>query len=823
MSTPSSIEQNNQDTSAETFLGGTNTSSEHDTIQFISAGNQPSLEYDYKGISKLMVDVAADDTHSIKDFLARPVTIGTVDLGDGGVGKDILYSSILAGIFRNETIQRKLANFAFMRCTFCTKIVINSQPYQTGLYYFSQRPYNVSNQFTIPDADMTFPSYNDYLNLPVSLLPHKTGFPGALLNISAVSEETIKVPYIGVTPSINLAAAFGNDVALTVVVPLGQNDNGPHAYATVYAWLEDVDLIGTDPYPATAAWVLTPQAGKHVEKLVKGEAPSQSAEAQRGPVSRVADTVGGIAKTLSRIPVVADVAGPVSWACDAVSGLGSIFGFSKPNDVRQPEPFSNDPMRNMPSCDMPSTATKMTVTRNAEVAIDSLGPTDHDELSISEVAQRPCVLEVVKWQTSEPRGTKIASWRMNPQAMAVGGSGKWGDLNVVYAANTYLSWLAGMFAWWRGGLKMTFAFAASQFHSGRLRFVVTINQTDELTPTNFDDPGHYSLVYDLRSGDTFTVEVPYLAYNYWRRSYQVSQEKDVQLSVWVEGQLVADGRAASSVGIAVLPSACSDFAVAVPVTEGRGQVPYRPPPVDSTWELTPQGFDTIKTTENPEETVLMYPRPPEHARVVATTQAFGDPITSLRTLMKRYSLKAQISIPANRCGFIMPFQRTVSVAVTPKSFVETVRSCYRFSRGGMRFLIVNNSKAVPDKPVHFKLVPVDQFSHTNHGFLQDVNGCGSFDFASFMQCKTIADLFVRFDLRGCAEVEIPYYSQYAMLDNMPVDHNPVTRHFPDYPYSSASSVVLIWEQKDQADYRIFEAAADDFSAGYLIGPPLFTL
>lgn len=863
MTTPSSSTSLDNNPSNTTLIGNPGTNDMHDVIGFTSEGLQKPLEMDYNKISKLQVEAVGDKRHEIHDILSRPIKILEFELKSTDFqGIRNLVVDVLAVMIQNsKNLKNKLDAYYGIRGTFCIRVVINPTPFQTGLYMLMVHPTRVRVDTASNWVNRSL--YTELTGLTSDmLLTNYSGHPNVLLNVGATSEVTIKVPYVGQRGFIPLTEISSVLAQVVCCTPIRGPTNGESVGASMYAWMEDVDLLGAaapamafSNFPGSRIDQVTPQSDSSmlqniISALSNLQSPSQSEEAAQqsapatssggGAVSGIADTVGSIASGLTAIPGVADIAGPVSWVAKGVSSVAKMFGFSKPHDPTPAQPVFQNPFREFAHVDSVSSATKISLSKDSAVQVRSLGPVAEDELSIPYLIQRPNLYAPFTWKLSDPVDKVLAKIPISPAYFF-----KTREFYIYEYGNghvrseTFLSFLSSLFMFWRGSIMFTFTFAANKFYSGRLRIVYQLDQSSTIDPPSGNplasDYGYYySDIIDLRDANTITYGLPYIDVNPFRTTVSAAYpERQPYLWIIVEKALVASSTVSDTIECWMSVSGGDDFVFAGPRLDNQI---YLMPKADNIVgaptkqdedeiEVEPQGFTQNQTAEERPAVKWLAPQQPQHSNAASFMRAVGDPVVSLRSLCHRPIEHERIGVGSGTYSLVNPWNFIVDTKLrTTGTYIDFVRSMYRFVSGGMRVNIRGLDK---NHPYRFKLVDTTQFSQLGisvtatglGGYLQCQESSTTSE-DSFSNLPTIADLIYREDLQGMASFELPYYTIYEMLDNTPYTSGTQTT-WPNAETFRRGEVALMWYNPVNCDdVSIYVTSADDFSCGYLIGAPI---
>lgn len=404
-----------------------------------------------------------------------------------------------------------------------------------------------------------------------------TTLPHVRLDISSSTMTQLTVPYLFYKDYLHLDGswAFGTATVTTltnVPVPTGAV---PPTYK-LYLHLEDLDLIGAEPYAATSIAV---QAGKRLPPL------AEEAEHEGFPFSSAGFALARSVRWIARgVPSLSSIAGPASWAISKASGALRAFGFSKPQIQ---EPYSRMIPRvnvNEHNVDVASATNTISAFASNTLAVDpKVGATDVDEMALAYVLSQYSQVSYFNYTSSTTTGSVLYGsrvspsymWYRQPSALPAGnfpaplsaGANK----NAFYPS--HLFYWASCFRYWRGSFKFRFTFAKTKFHGGRVMACFVPSATASTNPSDTGtlvlgpevdsvavQPFGYTAIFDLRDGSIFDFEVPYIS-----PAPFVRFNEDIgSVTLTVLDPLAVSGAIPDSVGVMVEVCGASDFELSCP-------------------------------------------------------------------------------------------------------------------------------------------------------------------------------------------------------------------------------------------------------------------
>lgn len=420
-------------------------------------------------------------------YLARPVLIQSLDWLDNTVltGAIIKPWSLY---FNNDSIKRKLQNYAFLACNLKVKIVINASPFYYGYAFATYRPYS-SN-----DAGSLVDSYTYYgatmaatCRQRIDILPAKSQGGEMLL------------PYINVRNWMRIGKLSDFEDMGTIhiwshdVLKFANAAAGPSVTIQVFAWAEDVKVSGP-----TSQLPLQSGCDEYEET---------------GPISGMASNVASLAGAAEDVlpAPFKPFAKATEIGASAVSSIASLFGFTNVPVLDDVSAFKNLPFHAMASTQISVPFEKLTLDPKNELTVDNrvAGGNGVDELAIPYLCGKRNILSLPNWTATAVPGDILAEINVSP-IIATTRSGfdcqpSIGQNSTMYTIPMTL--VARCFKFWRGTMVYRFKFICSQYHRGR---VTIMWDPAHGTSADFNYTENYSRVVDISEEQEIEVRVPFM-------------------------------------------------------------------------------------------------------------------------------------------------------------------------------------------------------------------------------------------------------------------------------------------------------------------------
>ncbi len=783
--------------------------------------------------------------HNIKDVLERPVKLADFTWNDSSVFETNIatYNFPEDLIAASSNIADKITHFTFLRAHVVVRFVVNANTFQAGRLVAYFAPYNTVSEIGLRA------SVNSYMAA-------KTAFPRVVLDAGSGNSGELLIPYASYFTHYDLVKGLGDlgQVIVTVLNPLQSGS----ATVSVFARFVDVQLeiptaapnvFGSSTLSSLLKSFVSRFGKKKLDTIIEANMPRAQVgeaveQAERGVISGALTTVAKYSSMGAGLPFVGRYLTPLSWLADASAQVAKYFGLSKPTNLTQPSRFVQLPGYGFTNTDGTDISTILGASVCNEIGTrnDVFGSAE-DEMDIAFIAMHECYLTSFTWASSAEPGTDLLAFNVSPGACKAVDRG-----GVNMFDSTLMAYVASMFKYWRGSIKIKIQVTKTAYHSGRLR-VSYIPGASLPVGTAWDLNQGYSEIVDLRTSDEITLVIPFVSNTIWKPVNLVPFAATGQLPtstgvvvVEVLNTLRRPTSVAASLQGNVWISAGDDIQFSVPdfqnympciddaTTLAEGIVPYI---VDE--ELTSVSGYTF-SDDIPHAQVLgqfqdvgfnsmgsggdLF-KSPRVKPLDAEAVSIGEHIQNLRPLVRRFGLEGSFQInngAANAIAFNTGYfgniarssAPTTSVPFTP---IEYISWLYRFYRGGQRFkFIVQNPRvgvvtsfvrhAVDSVPIAPSVVAAAA------SFWAGILNSGS----AFAHITSPLQNFMN-------EVLVPYYSNtYISLIRNPDMTGGLTTNddlrsivYNLYAHTNASTT--------QNGVSVLRAAADDFSFGWLVGPP----
>jgi len=690
-----------------------------------------------------------DTNHSIVDYLKRPALLGSYN-----VNTDVDPAPFYILTDRSTTASfdlpraamtiagraNKLANFRYFSATSKLKILFNVSPYVEGLFYIGYSPMDTFKPI-------------DY-RLVRRSVPSLTACPGSLVDIQLVDSYEITVPWCDTRDCgvLNGTAVDFRNAQLGIFPLFIKGPSVFNINIQVYHWFDDIILKGPTYHgPITV------------------DASLQIAHEGKGPISEVATKVSSVSKVLSRIPIISDFAGPVSWISDLVGGVASSFGYSRPVIGSAVQPVNLIPGRGFAQVKAEDVSTVLAMSNDNEISPSVKAfMTDVDEMSLEYICGNPSVVEIAEWKSSDSVGTTFyAATVSSIPVNTIDGNDK------IYMP-TCFEYVCMSTGYWRADFIYKIKLIKTPFHAGRLE--VVFFPGEEGGVSGVDTSNCYKQVIDISQESELEICIPYMFTRPMLRSVVESVSTDEstfglgRIAVTSVSPLIHPDSVANSIGIVITKSARNcQFAGLLSRDKGL-HLATDESPVGPTEVYAHLQIAVGTTVNNPKFVVFGETNSDE---VNTTEYVCGEQLTSLRQLVKSHQFASGLIEAINT---FTPF-----CGASWRTYLSRFAPMYGYYRGGTSFKIVDNSG-------QFNII-------TSQIQLDGEEGIGARHITN-----TIINPF--------HEIQVPFYGtcrREITCGNDAVFGRP--------------KAIVVFKDDPAEPLELYMAAKDDFSFGMLLGAP----
>lgn len=749
---------------------------------------------------------------SIKDFLGKPLYIGQYTW-DGSVANTVLGSFTIESKLTGTTYWAdKIEGFGLIRATACIRVQVNANPFQCGKLLIHFLPNAVERNA----LDTGFISTANY-----SLTP-KSQQPGVEID-ARDSVAMLRIPYVSPTnwytihSGSNTSYGWGN-VYISVLSALATGSGGESACdVTVFMHFEDVELSA----PLVPQMKGGSKGKKFSSRVVKDIASEELEYLGDKPVSSALRVAGQGLRTFAKIPLLEPIALPVSWAADAASKIASYLGWSKPPNNVSSMIVSQQYNRYQANSDGPDNSYNLALRSDNAIKISTDRTIySEDEMSWDFLKRVNYYFSTTSWPDSTAAGTRLTNFAICPSLLYAQTTKAVGAHTATIRFGGPMYYLSSQFNLYRGSINVTFKFAKTEYHTGRLLITFTPTIGFTAAPTLATSMLALREIIDLRVSNSVTFNLPYMVEsNYLNMSQGIGN-----LDVYILNELRHPETASSAIDILVFVEGGDDLEYAFPVNT----TPLAP--------FTCQGGN-VEEGGSAELINEGIGNGTIHSLTTRYAQeSIGEQFLSVKQLLNRNSLIMDTTSSGSSTSFTFwPWARAIvfmtsgtgvlNSAAVGWDIYSRIAPMYAYFRGGMRVLVrtaqVDTSNSGRNNTVVTNLAPIT-LGTTN------TTGAGtSYETSAYTMTQTpyatlpnngnqgysVANAGV-----GMLSVHVPYYSRCGASLNCAqttanVVPNDISQPTTGVNFSSTQAFTTL---------SYYRSVKDDFQFQYFICcPPVF--
>jgi hypothetical protein len=726
------------------------------------------------------------DVEQLQHFLSRPLNILNYVITPGATAAPLnplaLPSQIQPSLFfQNKRVMNRMNNYRNFKCDLCFKFLINGSPFHYGRYIAATLPNHTEDAlFGLPNLTVD--------NGPL-IRSRLTQLPHVYLNPTTSQGGCLRLPYLHKFDAFNMALSEQNNIGVVILselVPLLQLGTAVDTITiAVYCWAENV-VFGaptTNNLPG-----LVPQSSDEYEEL--------------GPISSVSNTIMKASAILEGVPMISKYARISTLILKFSTNVAYLLGFSRPNVISDMMIVRERKNPNYASTNQKDPIYKVTLDDKQEVSIDPriVGFNGRDNMLISDIIQRSCIYHVFPWRTTSAPGVPLIYMNVAPNFWGIGSGAGANRL-----ALTPLTYVAQSFRYWRGSLRFRFVAVASSFHRGRVRLIYDPAGFGTVTGTTvFESNTNYNYIWDLSDSHEATMDVCFMSHLPYCRTQRPGALNVKQgfagiygganglshspstdngsIALVVQNDLTCSGQAVSDVQIMCYVSAGPDFEFFEP-EDGMNDYSFYP----QSGEMMQD--DLHLRSASPDVVFGKYISPDNQAHNIC----HGDPVISIRALLKRYCTYFYVPMPALPAGVSVlnwnlsgyPLNRgkapngmhlagTASTNYVHNTHITWFSALFMAKRGGMRWRVTDvGSPTVKVTHLQLTRTPNSTFA-ANIGAAPVGTSTGAVAKA-YLSAFTLGSVQARNSIAGftlgentgngkvVADIELPYYNNRRFI------------------------------------------------------------
>jgi hypothetical protein len=446
-------------------------------------------------------------TGELGDFLSRPTLVKTVTwIQDTPLST--VSTDVWSAFFSAAPILRKIENFAFFQGEIHIKLMINSSPFNYGALLAAYEPlkafgYDLSSTSAV--AALRTCEFSQF--------PHVWVLPQNSQGGEIVFPFMYDLDWLDLTRATEVANM--GTLHLFEVTPLASANNttGQDVDIQVYVWFEKVELSGlTHKAPLQMGYLS--EVSSKVPQMWKAATSKSVDEYSKRPISSIAGTVAAVARPLTSIPGIGIFAKATEMGASAVSSIASLFGWTNPPNISNVEPVRQAPYHAFASAAVSVPGDTLTLDPKSELTIDprSVGLGDIDELSIANIVQREAYIGTAYWSTADAPQSTLAAAPVQPLHYLRANNEISGD----EIALPPVALMSQTFGYWRGDIIFRFKIIATEYHRGRLRF--SWDPVASLFGSSANNNTSLNRIVDISLEKDIEIRIPYNQARHWLKT-----------------------------------------------------------------------------------------------------------------------------------------------------------------------------------------------------------------------------------------------------------------------------------------------------------------
>jgi hypothetical protein len=364
---------------------------EDEHVNIVDVGGNVSTETD-AGSTGFMENSLKTNLN-LSSYLERPQLVADLTIS---IGSNLSYNVNIWNALLNTTSMRtKLNNFGFLHADCNVRISISATPFHQGKVLVSYVPF--------PQQNRVAEYYDDGTGSRINLLRYLSQQEGAkVMDIRDNTPLEFCFPYVSPQPvgrlfnftttaladttPLNDFKDLGTLYLRTINPVLAASTSPTNVSINIYGWLSNVKL--GCPTGTLMSFTL------------------ESDERKTGPIEKMASRLALISKNLMSVPLISPYAAASKSVFKGMANMASLFGWSYPTMVTQPNRMKNEPYQNGANLIGYDMGHRLTLDPLQEVTVDPrMGGRSIDEMSLQFLTTRESYYSSFNWSPDAPQFT----------------------------------------------------------------------------------------------------------------------------------------------------------------------------------------------------------------------------------------------------------------------------------------------------------------------------------------------------------------------------------------------------------------------------------
>ena len=705
---------------------------------------------------------SAAKEENLESFLKRPFLISTVAWAASHVIGTNLVTLVLPDALTAITaFKDKLQKFAFWAPDFEVTIRVNG----TGLHY------GRLVAFWVPQANGLSPSYKH----------SKTAFTHRWQQVDANSSRdiVIRIPFTHYLEMLPVGKT-DNDVAtlyLNVSVPLSMaNGVAKNVYITTFVRCVEPRLRGFNYYNDFVA-----QMGIYSDVI-------------RDAGKFVGSTMAAVGLGMAK-PVIKVVSGITANVLD-------FMGLSTPINLATTQPMQISQFRLNKVIDTPN-STNLALSQGY-VINDEIERTYGSELEndISYICGRPAVWYTGTITSSNVAGDILFNKTLNPTFMFYESYAEPATSPYAMLPANYFATLCAL---WRGSMKFTLSFIASNFHNCRVRVGYIPYLTNNFPPmTELLGGDVENIIIDLSDAHEVTFTVPYQQPTDWRHTaYSSFWNNNGGLFIQLINPLTSGLDPVNPIYFQLFVSMCEDFQLSCPTMETSAC------PNASNWVAQ---MDIRTSLQSPGESKACSMECLRKEKGIC----IGKPVAHFAGFRDTTNIIGSVLSFVKMAAYLGTWDTSTDLSLSPwgywnvrnvnpylgRTFLGRMETMFRYKKGGYRLTLIPDTSEMTDTHVEIAYRP--------RGSTAALKGTGTISEDILSGGRSYHNKIAA----NPVDVIIPYNSVYKVVPTAMTAYGTVAN------MAAGSGSVILTTPVSTSVPKLYLSAADDYRLSFQLGIPL---
>jgi hypothetical protein len=449
-------------------------------------------------------DEGISEDADLSAFLERPIKIYSVLWNVGTDFSQILYP--YTAFLSNTLVRRKLANYKLVKFSLELEFFIKGTKFHLGKMLVSHKYYGQSGEYITIGGDTQLINYSQRLSED--------------LDAGTSQGCCLCIPFVSPLNWIDIGAGgtiIPTNQLSTVMISsyhplLGVGGHAEPVSITVFARAIDLKLAApTSFYPVSGNALdddFLPMGTGAKGPKKQHKVLSKDEYSAKGPVSSVASAVADASGMLRDVPFIGPFARATEIGANALGGIASLFGFSRPAEISTPSIVRNSPAYQLAAMEGADAIQKLSCTAKQEISVDptTVGLNPDDMLSFKNITNNMTYIGQFPWDVTQATGTLLGAVAVTPlieRRITIG--------SIIIP--TAVSFVSRAFSSWSGDMEYEIEVVGSAFHNGKIAVYYDPDSCDVVSDNVYNSTFFFMMDLSEERIKRFTInwnqELPY--------------------------------------------------------------------------------------------------------------------------------------------------------------------------------------------------------------------------------------------------------------------------------------------------------------------------